>query len=204
MSATGVSTLAADRTLAASLLARWWSRPVEEETADWADAWAAASDVGVALACDVAEVSTLQAAAERDEGTLVEEHERLFVGPGRVPCPPYEALWRDEGQRREQGRLMSTATAAVARLYRTLDLAVRHDAHELPDHIAVELEALAYALGADTPEHETAEELLSQHLLLWVPKLCEVVERESELDFSRVLARLTPGWLAAIARQATP
>jgi TorA maturation chaperone TorD len=193
-----------ERALAAQLLACWWSRPVEEETAAWAGAWSDAQLAGAALGRDSAEVESLERAAACDVSQLVEEYERLFVGPGRVPCPPYEALWRDEGQRREQGRLMSTATAAVARLYRSLDLAVRHDAHELPDHVAVELEALAYALETEGPDEQTAQELLTQHLLIWMPKLCAAVGQEAQLGFYRTLAQLTPHWLAAISEPTTP
>lgn len=183
---------------AAQLLAHWWSRPVEEEVSAWDDAWADARLAAATLGRDEAELEALAEAAVDNAGLLLDEYERLFVGPGRVPCPPYEALWRDDGQRREQGRLMSTATAAVVRLYRALGLAVRDDAHELPDQIVVELEALAYALDTQNAGTETATELLTGHLLVWVPKLCAVAEQETELDFYRRLACLTPGWLAAI------
>jgi TorA maturation chaperone TorD len=199
-----VAVTATERALAAHLLAHWWSRPLEEETAAWADGWAAARLASASLRRDTADVDSLERAAADDAPRLVEEFERLFVGPGRVPCPPYEALWRDEGQRREQGRLMSTATAAVARLYRTLDLVVSHDSHELPDHIVVELEALTYALDTEGSDEPTTHELLTQHLLIWIPKLCAAVEREAQVEFYRRLARLTPHWLAALAEPSRP
>lgn len=195
---------ATERAQAAYLLAHWWSRPLDDETAVWTDAWAAARLVSTALGRDRAEVDSLERAAAGDAARLVEEFERLFVGPGRVPCPPYEALWRDDGQRREQGRLMSTATAAVARLYRGLDVAVSQDAHELPDHIVIELEALAYALDIEDSNEGTTHELLTQHLLIWTPKLCTAVEHETRLDFYRQLARMTPHWLAALAEPSRP
>ena len=190
-----MSAVAVDRALAARLLARWWSRPVAEEVAAWREGWLDAADTARSLGCCGADLVPLAAAVD-DEAELLAEYERLFVGPGRVPCPPYESLWRDDGKRLEQGRLMSTATASVTRLYRGLDIAVRNDAHELPDHLAVELEALAYAFEVD---EEAADELLSDHLLRWVPKLAATVEREAQLEFYRLLAGLTPGWLAAIA-----
>ena len=190
-----MSAVAVDRALAAQLLAHWWSRPVPEEVAVWRGGWLDAADTARSLGCCGADLVPLAAALD-DEAELLAEYERLFVGPGRVPCPPYEALWRDDGKRLEQGRLMSAATSSVTRLYRSLDLAVRRDAHELPDHLVVELEALAYALGED---EQAADELLDEHLLRWVPKLSATVEREAELEFYRLLARLTPTWLPAIA-----
>lgn len=192
------------RPRSAQLLAHWWSRPVAEETASWAGMWPDARAAAATLGRDEAEVDSLEAAAADDAGQLVEEYERLFVGPGRVPCPPYEALWRDDGRRREQGRLMSSATVGVIRLYRALDLAVRPDAHELPDHLVVELEALGYALGAGAAGEQTARQLLTGNLLVWTPKLCAAVEQESRLAFYRRLARLTPGWLAAVVERPEP
>jgi TorA maturation chaperone TorD len=191
-----MSAVAVDRALAARLLAHWWSRPVPEEVAAWHEAWLDAADMARSLGRAGSELVPLAASSTADGGDMLAEYERLFVGPGRVPCPPYEALWQDDGKRLEQGRLMSTATAAVTRVYRSLDLAMRRDAHELPDHLVIELEALAYALGED---EEAANELLVEHLLRWVPKLAAAVEGEAELEFYRLLARLTPGWLAAIA-----
>ena len=44
---------------------------------------------------------------------------------------------------------MGAASTAVADLYRQLRLDVAAGTHELPDHIAIELEALAYAAGRD-------------------------------------------------------
>ncbi len=87
---------------------------------------------------------------------LLDEYERLFVGPGRTPCPPYESLWLDGQPRLEQGRLMGAASVAVADLYRGLGLDVAAAAHELPDHVAIELEALAFALRAEGAAAEEA------------------------------------------------
>ena len=95
----------------------------------------------------------LRGAAEQVEiGALREEYERLLVWPRAAPCSPYESLWRGDQPKREQGRLMAACAADVARLYADLGLRVRADAHELPDHLVVEWEALAYAF-----EHDSAD-----------------------------------------------
>lgn len=151
---------------AASELASWWTRPTADEVARWDEP-----------------------PGPVDEA-LEDEYERLLVGPGRVPCPPYESLWRSDAPRREQGRLMAACAVDVAALYRLLGLRVREDAHELPDQLAVELEALAYALesGAD----EIAEALLRDHLAHWVPAFCAQVARETTHPFYAALATRTP------------
>jgi putative dimethyl sulfoxide reductase chaperone len=187
---------------AAALLTAWWSRPVEAELAAWEASWPAAVEAAEALGLDAGPVEELGGSAARagaDE--LLDEYERLFVGPGRTPCPPYESLWVDGQPRLEQGRLMGAPTVAVADLYRTLGLDVSTAAHELPDHVAIELEALAVALGADGPAGEAARRaLLHEHLLGWLPALCAAVEREARQPFYAVLARVTTAWVEQLAR----
>ena len=186
---------------AATLLSGWWSRPVEVELAGWDASWPAAAETAEALGLDAAPVEELAACSGRTTEELLDEYERLFVGPGRTPCPPYESLWLGGQPRLEQGRLMGAASVAVADLYRGLGLDVAGTVHELPDHVAIELEALAFALRA---EGATAEEargaLLHEHLLSWLPALCAAVEREARQPFYAVLARVTTAWVERLAR----
>lgn len=188
-----VSDRAAGLAPAARLLAAWWSRPTAEETERWAASWPQASEL------EPDGVAALEAAAEASEPeALLEEYERLLVGPGRVPCAPYESLWRDDVPRREQGRLMGDVAEDVARIYRDIGLSVRADAHELPDHIAAEWEALAYALeeGAD----DAADELARAHLAVWMPPFCAAVAAATEEPFYAALAEVTSAWTVALAR----
>ena len=187
---------------AAALLSAWWSRPLEAELAAWAASWPAAVEAAEALELDagpVEELADTSAGATAEE--LLDEYERLFVGPGRTPCPPYESLWLDGRPRLEQGRLMSAASVAVADLYRTLGLDVAAAAHELPDHVAIELEALAVALRTEGSAAETAARaLLHEHLAGWLPALCAAVEREAQQPFYVALARVTTAWVERLAR----
>jgi len=92
---------------------------------------------------------------------------------------------------------MATAAVEVAQVYRDLELRVSPEAHELPDHVVVEWEALAYSLeqGADV----AADLLARAHLAQWMPAFCAAVGAETTLPFYRVLARLTDTWTAALA-----
>lgn len=190
-----VEARAADLASAARLLASWWSRPTAEERERWAEAWEPAGGLAELLELAPAEVDELRDAAAEAEA-LLEEYERLLVGPGRAPCPPYESLWRTDAPRREQGRLMGAAAAGAASIYRDLGLQLRADAHELPDHLVVELEALAHAFERDAPEASAA--LAGEHLALWLPQFCAAVATETEEPFYEVLARLTPAWAAVL------
>ena len=180
----------------ADLLAHWWSQPDPDQRRWWADAWDAAAESDRLLATNL--VSDLHAAFDSSrEDELLEEYERLLVGPGRIPCPPYESLWREGQPRLEQGRVMAAAAAETATLYRQLGLQLRPAAHELPDHVAIEWEALAYALQQKA--HEPARHLLHEHLARWMPGFCASVADETTEPFYRVLAQLTPAWTAALA-----
>jgi len=185
---------------AAALLSGWWSRPLAAELAAWDASWPAAAEVAEALGLDAAPLEELAACSSGvTEEELLDEYERLFVGPGRTPCPPYESLWRDGGPRLEQGRLMGAASTAVADLYRRLGLDVA--VHELPDHVAIELEALGVALRAEgAAAEEVQAALLHEHLLSWLQALCAAVEREAQQPFYAALARVTTAWVERLAR----
>lgn len=180
---------------ASQLLSHWWSRPVPEEVAWWEDTWEAAAATEELLGTCL--VDELRAAVEAGEDSLLDEYERLLVGPGQVPCNPYESLWRSGQPKLEQGRLMAAVAGEVVQVYAGLGLQVGGGTSELPDHIAVEWEALAYALESGDEEH--ADRLLREHLAQWMPAFCAAVEGETTHPFYRALAQLTPAWTAALA-----
>lgn len=189
---------AAAHSAAARLLAHWWSRPTQDEAESWAECWPGACEVAELLGLACSGVEALRAAfVGSPVDALLDEYERLLIGPGRAPCPPYESLWRGDGPRREQGRLMGAAAAEVVQLYREIGLQVRVDAHELPDHLTIEWEALAYAFEHDAGEAATS--LVEEHLAVWIPPFCSAVEAEAEHPFYAALARLTGAWTDALA-----
>jgi TorA maturation chaperone TorD len=190
-----------DAAQAAALLSAWWSRPLEVELAAWDASWPVAAETAEALGLDAGPIEELAACSGSMTEEFLDEYERLFVGPGRTPCPPYESLWLGARPRLEQGRLMGAASVAVADLYRALGLDVAAGAHELPDHVAIELEALAVALRAEgSGAEEACEALLHEHLVAWLPAFCAAVERETRQPFYAVLARVTTAWVERLAR----
>jgi TorA maturation chaperone TorD len=192
------TSLTADQAPATRLLARWWSRPTLDEITAWASGWPEAYEVATLLGLARSDLEALQSALAGSAGeALLVEHDRLLDGPGRAPCPPYESLWRFDGPKREQGRLMGASASDIARLYSDIGLRVRTDAHELPDHLVIEWEALAFALEND--EAEPAASLLNEHLAVWVPSFCEAVQAETVEPFYTALASLTTAWTAALA-----
>lgn len=198
MRAASLDGLVEELAAAARLVAGWWSRPTGEELGRWAAGWGRARVAAARLGEPGSRVLELEAALDvASPAALLEEYERLLVGPGRVPCAPYESLWRTDAPRRERGTLMGAPAADASRIYRDLGLQLRSDAHELPDHLVVEWEALAYAFEHDADD--LAATLLHDHLARWTEPFPGAVVAATEQPFYSALARLTVEWVAALA-----
>lgn len=173
------------------VLADWWTRPEAARTAVWntSQYWENVmllwqqnlDDSGKA-------VEALLSALALEQRELPPEYERLFVGPAAAPCPPYEAVWRNDRPTQEQGTVMGQSTLQVQRLYSELGVRLAPDQVELADHIAVELEALAYAWSIGDEKHANG---LVLHLREWLPPFCESVSANSQAEFYVDLAKVT-------------
>lgn len=127
---------------------------------------------------------------------ILDEYERLFVGPGTVDCPPYEAYWRP---RKAQDMTYGTVSGKVADIYDALGMRLNPELHELPDHMAVEWEALAVALHKD--DKEIGRILFFEHLAQWQPVFLKKVTVSARQPFYVALAGLTTAWLSAFEAQ---
>ncbi len=184
---------------ALDLLAHWWSRPIAHEVSTWIGAADIEADVGSRISGDTAFATPPLPLTVEDSAVLLDEYERLFVGPGHVPCPPYESFWREDVPVDIRRSLMGPCTADLNRLYGELELEVAESAGELPDHIAVELEALAYALSFDETS-EVASTIFFDHVRKWLPRLCRAVVHEAEHPFYRDLGTVTLQWIGYVQR----
>jgi TorA maturation chaperone TorD len=175
----------------AQILSDWWTRPDPSRIAVWATsaykekiAELFTGENGDSVALD-----QLLAAIATEKNLVTAEYERLFVGPAAPPCPPYEALWHTNRPQQEEGTVLGKSTEEVRQIYRKLGLQSRPTEKELVDHIAIELEALGYALGSGASA-EVAEELAAR-FQVWLPTFCSSVKSNSHLMFYRALADLT-------------
>ncbi|MBI4787840.1 MAG: molecular chaperone TorD family protein [Chloroflexi bacterium] len=110
------------------------------------------------------------------------EYTRLFVNAyPHVPCPPYESAYRD-------GEVLGNAAEQVDVLYRQWELVVEG---EQVDQASVELEFIAFLLVLDLPQaREAAEQFRAAHLLRWLPRLADDLDRASRLEFYRAVGRV--------------
>jgi TorA maturation chaperone TorD len=104
----------------------------------------------------------------------------LFINAlPQVPCPPYGSCYLE-------GTLMGQSTVAIARLYRDYGL----ETPEMPDHLAVELEFLAFLTHPASRARPEDVRLLWGHIQDWTPEFFRRVEEHDREGFYDRLARL--------------
>jgi TorA maturation chaperone TorD len=102
----------------------------------------------------------------------------LFVNAlPEIPCPPYGSYYLE-------GTLMGPSTVRLNKLYNEYGF----ESKELADHIAVELEFLAFLACYSTLEDVKANyEFLLTHLKQWTPAFFEQVEETDRSGLYRAL-----------------
>jgi TorA maturation chaperone TorD len=134
----------------------------------------------------------------QDLQTLLVDYTALFIGPAQPRAMPYASFWLTDDQ-----SMRHEATMAVLDFYEQGGFDVSEDIHELPDHIAVELEflyALIFAqnqaqLGGNKDELSAANMLhslfLVEHLGVWVGAFAGAIKSGAATAFYRELAGFT-------------
>jgi len=125
------------------------------------------------------------------------EYNRLFVGPGRLPCPPYESVLRKDRPESETGLVMGPSTHDVIRRYREAGFSVDSSFKDLPDHVQVELMFMHLLCEREVASPVDAEiwstrrvEFVERHLLPWIPYFADAVEQKTRSPFYKSAARL--------------
>ena len=137
------------------------------------------------------------------------EYTYLFINAvPHVPAPPYASAYAG------QGLLMGEPAEAALVAYRRAGLALADDYHDLPDHVATELEFLAWLGEQAVAAQESGEEeqagqwlaqlrtFLTQQMRPWLPAFCRRVEEAARIPFYRALAHLTESLLSDIPDKA--
>jgi len=136
--------------------------------------------------------------AAQDLQTLLVDYTALFIGPSQPRAMPYASFWlTDDASMRHE------ATAAVLDFYAQGGFEVSEELHELPDHVAVELEFL-YLLtfaenqpqpGASQDELRVASALrqrfVADHLGAWIGSFAAAIRAGAGTEFYRELADFT-------------
>ncbi len=113
-------------------------------------------------------------------------YDAFFAGPGRPQVWSYES-------RALSGRLMGAETLDVEEWYRAAGLEI--DGAELPDHISLELEFLAFLAGAGQIDFSQIERgFLERHAGRWLPALGRELQASADAVYAP-LGQLLAGWL---------
>jgi len=151
-----------------------------------------AEDVPEVLDDLKAALGTIDVGSDADVATLLWDYTRLFIGPYKLPCPPWESVYTSHKQ-----LMMQEAAVAAGRAYAEYGLAVDQTA-VMPDHIGAELNFLAVVYGASAEDAVAQAEsartglaFLNDHLRKWVPQFTVDMEAAAETDLYAALARTT-------------
>ena len=121
-----------------------------------------------------------QAAAEADFDALSTEYTRLFEGPTKLPAPPWESVYKADGD-----LLFQESTLHVREAYKEAGFQAAGYPHEADDHLATELSFMSAliqgtkdAIEADDATRANAfliaqHKFLDQHLNLWLTPFAE-------------------------------
>jgi len=130
--------------------------------------------------------------------SLLLDYTRLFLGPTHIIAKPYGSVWLERDK-----VLMGDSTMAVQKLYREGGFDVDEEFHELPDHIAAELEFLYLLIYRENEAHQQGKpdaleakaalrkRFLGEHLGRWVGPFTAAVRDGAQSVFYRELAALT-------------
>ena len=151
-------------------------------------------------ATHAAEAAKIPAAQSLE--ALAIEHARLFLGPFQLVAPPYGSYYLEDKK-----SVMGDSTAAAEAFYRNCGLHLANDFHELPDHIAVELEFMSYlaftqrqaeANGNGDESRRFAAlqlEFLDKFLVPWLEPFTAAVINDGEAPFYQAIARCTAAFV---------
>lgn len=130
--------------------------------------------------------------SERELDKLLWEYTRLFIGPYRLPCPPWESVYTSPKR-----LMMQEAADEVIKIYHETGLAIS-SADVMPDHIGAELNFLAVLFQKMNDDSEgnggslrIIERFLNEHLKQWVPRFVSDMERSADSALYKALARVT-------------
>jgi TorA maturation chaperone TorD len=135
---------------------------------------------------------------------LAVEYARLFVGPFGLKAPPYGSIYLDNDH-----TVMGPSTIETISFYEVEGLTRDEGFHELPDHIAVEMEFMYYLIYREVETlqkndkalaetyHHKQEQFRVNFLSKWVPQFCQNIINETDNSFYKALAECVTTFVKA-------
>jgi len=136
-------------------------------------------------------IAKTDVSSQKELEELLWDYTRLFIGPYKLPCPPWESVYTSPKR-----LMMQEAADQVNKLYKEAGLAINSN-DVMPDHIGAELNFLAVLLQKALSQTEKdfyigiAGRFLAEHLLKWLPNFTKDLEDAAEAPMYKALARTT-------------
>lgn len=127
---------------------------------------------------------------QQDDQAIHEEYNRLFIGPHRLPAPPWASVYTDP-----EGVIFGNATLGVRQWMRDNAVKLSLPDKEPEDHFGLMLMMLSWCV-TNGVERAALDELLEEHLLTWTPYFLELFERGAQHPLYKGAARLAAATLA--------
>jgi len=124
------------------------------------------------------------------------------VKPGYGPPPAYESVYAGSAE-----KPVMQAAVSVRQAYAEAGVGLPEEVRDQPDFIGFELDFMRHltAQEAEAWTKDNREEtlgllkaeraFLDGHLARWVPRFCDVMEKEARLGFYQGIARMTKGFV---------
>lgn len=165
-------------------------KPTRETLSRWRELLVDDPIPGTEELCEA--VTAINLDSEQELEDILWEYTRLFIGPDRLPCPPFESVYTSPKR-----LMMQDAYDQVQQLYAKVGVEMGND-DVMPDHIGAELNFLSvlhYKMGTGSEKlplySRVAADFLTSHLQNWVLRFTADMEESSESNLYRALARLT-------------
>jgi TorA maturation chaperone TorD len=135
-----------------------------------------------------------------NERSIINEYNRLFQI--RPKAPPHETFYTNA-----EGQLRGLLTAQLEEKYLLTGLEISPELNELPDHISVELEFMAYLCMKEAEAIQTHDEVeanrlrdkqisfMRQHLARWFPKFAQRINEAEPVMIYQYLLPAVYGFL---------
>jgi TorA maturation chaperone TorD len=165
-------------------------KPSKETVQNWKGALD--GDASIFLRDLKKSVFEIDTSSEDEIEELVWDYTRLFIGPYKLPCPPWESVYTSPKR-----LMMQDAAEQVSNIYREIGLAIG-SGDVMPDHIGAELNFLGVLFGKINEEPEKRdsyvsiiEKFLEEHLNQWAPRFISDMEKSADSAFYKALAKAT-------------
>jgi TorA maturation chaperone TorD len=140
---------------------------------------------------------------ESDFPELKRDYDRLFIGPNKLPAPPWESVYRSE-----ERLVFEEETLKVRAMYRQYGMALPPDNIQPDDHFGLEMMFVAHLcrLALDAIEQEkpgiaqSMEQAMitffNEHICQWTDEFLENVQSSASTPYYLGLAALASGCIA--------